>query len=321
MGTVPKPPHGSIEWLQLRHTDEFGQPRVSASEAAAVHGEHRFKTKWALAAEKLLPEPIPTETTRAMERGNRLENAVIAWLAADIGQHIEYPDVMYTYDEGGASMIATLDGYIGDNKFLPDSIVEIKTYNREFDPDGDYGEGYGPLPAYWHWQGVQQSMCANTDHVIWGVLDSTLDLKIYHQFVSDNDRKVHRAAVADFCRYLSVGLIPDEWERSYDDMSKMQPVRDESRELDDVAALIAQLREVQADKRELSEREDEIKAILATELHGATVGTVGGQEVVTWKQQSRTSFDAKSFASDHPDLHKQYTKSSTYRVMRLKGGK
>ena len=150
MGIVQKPLHGSMEWLMLRHRDDSGWVRVSASEAAAVHGEHRFKTKYGLAAEKLLPEPVPTETTRAMQRGNWLEEAVIGWLGQDIGQKICTPEVMYTFDDKGACMIATLDGYVGEEQSAPKSIVEIKTYNREFDPYGDCGEGYGPLPAYWH---------------------------------------------------------------------------------------------------------------------------------------------------------------------------
>jgi len=47
---------------------------------------------------------------------------------------------------------------------------------------------------------------------------------------------------------------------------------------------------------------------------------VDGATAVTWKQQSRQSFDGKRFAAEHPDLHKQYQTSSTYRVLRLAGG-
>jgi hypothetical protein len=50
--------------------------------------EHRFKTKYALAAEKLAAEPEVTETNRAMERGNRLEPVILQWVADEIGEQI-----------------------------------------------------------------------------------------------------------------------------------------------------------------------------------------------------------------------------------------
>lgn len=99
------------------------------------------------------------------------------------------------------------------------------------------------------------------------------------------------------------------------------PVDDEPVSIDDHEALIAQLRAVQAEKKELSSREDELKAELGLALDGATVGTIGGSTAVTWKQQSRSGFDQKRFASEHPELYSEYKTSSTFRVLRLTGGK
>ena len=128
--TIPKPPHGSLEWLRIRHRDEVGLPVVSASEAAAVHGMHRFKSKYGLAMEKLADEPEVTETTRAMDRGNRLEPVIIDWASDDLGIDLVSPELMYQYQGGFASMVATLDAInaIGPAAH-PEIVVEIKTYN------------------------------------------------------------------------------------------------------------------------------------------------------------------------------------------------
>jgi predicted phage-related endonuclease len=316
--TVPKPEHGSIDWLKLRHRDETGWPVVTASEAAAVHAEHRFKTKYGLAVDKLAAEPEVTETNRAMERGNRLEPVILQWVADEIADDVYTPEVMYKCESGGAVMMATLDGVVG-NEQHPDLVVEIKTYNRTFDVDSDL-EGYGPLPAYWYWQGVHQAVCAGVDQVLWGVFDATLDLKLYTQHVSETEKGRHIARVADFCRHLAVGIIPDEWEKTYEDVAKASPVGDTPADLTGHESLIAQLAAVQAEKKQLSDREDELKTELAMALDGATVGQVAGNTVVTWKQQSRQSFDAKRFAAEHPDLHKQYQTSTSFRVLRLAGG-
>jgi len=317
--TISKPEHGSIEWLRLRHRDETGYPVVSASEAAAVHGEHRFKTKYALAAEKLAAEPEVTETNRAMERGNRLEPVILQWVADEIGEQIVTPEVMYTVVSGGASLIATLDGIVGDQE-NPDRVVEIKTYGKVWDPHADI-DGYGPLPAYWFWQGVHQAACAGVDEVLWGIFDSTLDLHLYTQKMEGSIIGKHVGRVSDFCRHIATGIIPDEWEHTYEDIAKALPVDEESREIDEYEALISQLRVVQAEKKDVLAREDELKAELGLALDGSTAGTIGGNLAVTWKQQSRSGFDQKRFASEHPDLYSQYQTSNTFRVLRLLGGK
>ena len=116
--TVPKPEHGSLEWLRLRHRDSIGYPVVSASESAAVHSEHRFKTKYALGAEKLDAEPVVTEQNRAMERGTRLEPVLLKWVSDEIKRPVVEPVVMYTYATKDASLIATLDGVVGDGELV-----------------------------------------------------------------------------------------------------------------------------------------------------------------------------------------------------------
>ena len=314
--TITKPPHGSIEWLRLRQRDETGYPVVSASEAAAVHSEHRFKTKWALAYDKLAEEPEVTETNRAMERGTRLEPVILQWVADEIGEQVYAPEVMYSVTSGGASLIATLDGIVGEQDD-PKRIIEIKTYNRQWDEDADI-DGYGPLPAYWFWQGVHQAACAGVDEVLWGIFDSTLDLHLYTQRMEGSIIGKHVGRVSDFCRHIASGNIPSEWEHTYDDVSKTLAVADEPQELDGHESLLSQLVAVQLEKKELSVREDELKAEIALALDGATTGTIDGNVAVTWKQQSRSGFDQKRFASEHPELYSQYKTSNTFRVLRLK---
>jgi predicted phage-related endonuclease len=311
--TVPKPPHGSLEWLRIRHRDEVGLPVVSASEAAAVHGMHRFKSKYGLAMEKIADEPEVTETTRAMDRGNRLEPVIIDWASDDLGIDLVSPDLMYQYQGGFASMVATLDAInaVGPAAH-PEIVVEIKTYNREWSPAN--------MPPYWWFQGVHQAVCAGVDVIHWAIFDSTLDLHIHEQHVGEDDKELHIAAVGEFCKQVSVGVIPEDWQATYAEVAAHAPANEGAIELDEHIQLIDSLREVQAEKKQLNDREDELKARLGIVLDGRESGTIDGREVVTWKHRSRTSFDAKRFAAEQPDLHHQYQTSSSYRVMNIKGG-
>jgi hypothetical protein len=212
--TFIKPPHGSMEWLKARHRDEEGNPRISASEAAAVHGEHRFISKYGLAVAKMADEPVVTETNRAMERGNRLEATLLEWLGDEIGIELIEPSVMYAIENSGSPMVATLDG-VDKESYLkgfcqPKVVAEIKTYNREWD---------GVLPRYWYWQGVHQAICANVDEIIWGIFDSTLDLHVHRQPVTMEEKLLHIGAVTEFVWWIKLGSIPAEWPATYEEVS------------------------------------------------------------------------------------------------------
>ena len=326
MGMVNKPEHGSWDWLVLRHRDPDGLPVVSASEAAAVHNEHRFLSKYQLAVQKVADEPVVSEASRAMERGNRLEPVLIDWVGDELGVKLAVPEVMFTYYAGG--MIATLDAidhasHIGigfpdgvepvATLGEPEVVVEIKTYNRAWD---------GVLPRYWYWQGVQQAICAHVDEIVWGVFDSSLDLHVHIQQVSYEEKAWHAQAVREFLDAIRDGQVPAVWATSYEDVSSMHPVSDGGKvDLSDYDDMIVRLREVQRLKKAMGEEEEQIKAFFGQVLGSNEAGVVDGAELVTWKPQTRKSFDQKRFAQDHPALYAGYQSSSTFRVMRFKGEK
>lgn len=64
---------------------------------------------------------------------------------------------------------------------------------------------------------------------------------------------------------------------------------------------------------QLAEAENHLKALLGE----AEAGILPGY-TVTWKSASRSGFDQKRFAAEHPDLAKQYATQTTYRTLRVK---
>ena len=326
MGLIDKPEHGSYAWLKLRHRDLDGSPIVSASEAAAVHDQHKFLSKYQLAVQKIADEPPFTESNRAMERGNRLEPVLIQWVGDEIGVKLAVPEVMFTYYAGG--MIATLDAidhysnvglYIPrdadswDGFEPPEVVVEIKTLNRPWD---------GVLPRYWYWQGVQQAICAHVDQIVWGVFDSSLDLHVHIQQVSYEEKAAHAEAVRKFLDGIRDGEVPAGWAETYEDVSSMHAASNGGTiDVSDYDDMIVRLRDVQRMKKGLAEEEEQIKAFFGQVLGANESGVVDGVEIVSWKPQTRKSFDQKRFAEDHPALYAGYQTSSTFRVMRFKGEK
>jgi len=313
-GVIVKPEHGSIEWLQARHRDEEGMPVISASDAACVHGEHRYKSLYTFAQEKMADDVQVTETNESMERGNRLEPTLIDWVGDKIGRKLETPDVMHVYKETGVSLIATLDAVDwtvdAEQGLLTPAVVEIKTTNRVFDPDA-------PLPAMWFWQGVQQAICADVDKIIWGVFDSTLTLHIVEQVVTSDAKRDHIDQCRNVTSHLLAGDIPTEWAQTIEDLRALTEDPGSVAEIDSVETQLRELLEVQAESRALKKREDDLKVQIGVALGHASTGTIAGKPAVTWKTQSRSGFDSKRFAADHPDIAERYTTESSFRVMRF----
>ena len=307
LSQIRKAEHGSAEWLAQRWSDPEGRKRVAASQVAAIYGLHPWLTPEEYAAELLAPAPPqPKEQNRAMMRGTRLEDALLAWANADMGRFFETPDVLFVCNEGNARMIATLDGYDGSE------VLEIKTTTKAWT---------GDLPDHWRIQGIQQAICANVDFVNWAIFDRTQDLHYYSQHVSSDERVSHIDAVVEWLSAINNGVPPEgvSWTRSTVETLYPEVVR-ESVELGPRAlSIISELNSVKYNEKVLNATRAKLEGELCDLLQDAGTGTVNGDAVVTWRTQSRKSLDQKSLKRDHPDLIEQYQKESTYRVLRVKG--
>lgn len=300
-----KPPHGSVEWLRARKWRD-GEVLVAASDAAAVHGLHRFKSMAQLAVELLeTDDPVPVTPNAAMERGNRLEPVLLRWAADELQTTVRTPDVLFGYGR----LVATLDGLTPGG-----TVVECKTTTRRFD---------GSLPVYWRWQGVQQAICANTNKVLWVVLDGDLNLTLTEQKVDDEDVLTHLRAVDRFLAAIDMGMLPAEALPTVEDIARLNPEPSPvPAELPDNAAeLFDWYHTVDKMQKDAKEDLEKCKAEIAALLGASEVGMLYGKEAVTWKVSTRRSFDSARFEAEHPELAAQYMKTTKFRTMRVKAGK
>ena len=307
--TIPKPEHGSPEWLAVRWRNEQGLARISASEAAAVHNEHGFVSSGDLALAKMSDTPPqPVEANKAMERGQRLEPFVLSWYRDLNGGDVATPEVMYCYEEDGVRLIATLDAVQRtDGGLVP---VEIKTINRRWN---------GEMPRYWYWQGVHQAICTGSDQIEWVIFDNNLEPHTHTQVVTSDERQVHIEACRAFLKAVDSGQMPEGATFSYEDISQRHPEGDGSSvDLGDEAAeIVSALADVAAEIKTLKAAEDSLKASICQLLGDAEFGTIGGTLAVSWKTSQRSAFDQKRFESEHPALAQKFKKTTTYRTFRV----
>lgn len=303
--TINKPPHGSQEWLNARWMNAAGEKQITASVAAAVHGQHKYTTQADLAVELLAKQPpAPTEQNDAMRRGTILEGPLMQWAGEILGTTIEEPKILYCYEEPGVRLMSTMDGFDG-SKFY-----ELKTYNKRWS---------GVLPPYWYWQGVQQAICTDSASIEWVVFDSDLQLQFCTQTVSSDERQEHIDQCRKFLSFIDMGMMPEGCDPTYENASSLFPEGYGNTVVlgHEIYNSLERLSLAREQKKQATDIEEQIKGEIAMLLGDCEYGSVDGVQVVTWKNSSRTSFDSKTFEAEHPALYAKFKKTSTFRTMRI----
>lgn len=84
-----------------------------------------------------------------------------------------------------------------------------------------------------------------------------------------------------------------------------------------LAGTIEQIRQLSDAIDKLEERREALKADIIEALGDEEAGTVGDTIVVTYKTQTRATFDVKKFRAQNPDVAATYTRESTSRTFRF----
>jgi hypothetical protein len=306
---IPKPTHGSQEWLNARWKNENGEARIAASACAAVHNQHAFVTAADLATELLADfPPEPKAPNSAMLRGTTLEAPIREWAATVLGHPLTEPNELFAYDEPGVRLIATIDSMSADGR-----VFEQKTTNKIW---------RGQLPDYWYWQGVQQAICTGVSEITWIVFDSTLDLHFHIQPVSSDEKRKHIDACRTFLAAIDMGIMPDNAVVEYRHVQTMHPKGEPSKEVElpmSALALIERYLLAKDEAKSAEAAEDAAKAELCTMLGDAEFGLIQDQLVCSWRTSTRDSFDTKRFQAEHPALWDKYRKQSQVRTFRVAG--
>ena len=308
MERIPKPKHGSKEWLMERWRDDQGCCVFGASDIPALMNASPYKTRGELFADKL-NEPVEQVESAIFRRGNLLEKPLLEAASDFLNHDIYTPDCMYR----DGRLTVTLDGV--DNSIQPEYIVEAKTTTRYSIYDQN------DLPVEWLWQGWAQQAVLECSTVWFSILDRDLRISVVELPKNESAIDALRLEAQIFGDWIDQRVLPDEELNNFsaDDITRIYKVQPTSIELDVVVVdwLVA-LEDARAQSKQATEMETKAKDAIAQMLKGNEVGLVNGVQVVSWKQQAgKMSFDLTRFKSEQPELVKQYEKQSNpYRVMR-----
>lgn len=298
------------EWLELRHK------YIGGSDAAAVVGLNAWVSPYSLWAEKTGRLP-GFEGNLATEVGTYLEDFVAQKFAAETGKKVRKSNQSWFNDQYPWA-IANIDREIVGE----DAGLEIKT-TTELNLKKFKG---GEFPANYYVQSVHYMAVTGKKRWYLAVLIGNREFKWFTIERDEDEINALMEAERTFKMYVDNDTPPmaDGTSSTASTLSTLYPDSIDStigigafeRDLDNYFRLKAQA-------KELSETIDGIENRIKAHLGECERGE-GEKYKVSWKTQTRSTFDSKKFIADHPDVDVSvYYKKSTSRPFRVTeiGGK
>jgi predicted phage-related endonuclease len=139
--------------------------------------------------------------------------------------------------------------------------------------------------------------------------------------ISEGEKNEHIEAVGKWLASCDLGITPEGVKWSYETITtRYQRPTDTTIELPpDTLDLVARLKQVKKQVKELSVIEDQLKAELCDLIGQNEYATVNGTMVATWKGKTWQSLDIKSLKALEPAIADKYSKQVTNRTLLLKG--
>ena len=293
------------EWLILR------KKSIGGSDAGAVMGMNQYVSAITLYADKMGLSK-EKETTEAMRLGNDLEEYVAQRFCEQTGKKVRRDNFMWMHDEYDFITANVDREVIGENAGL-----ECKTMNSFADYDLEGGE----CPAHYFCQCQHYMMVKGYDKMYLAILVFQRGIYII-EVERDDDfiKQMLQEEVSYWVNHIEAKQMPapDGSDDSIETVKTIYPDGFEGEvQLWKADEKIKKFRELGELIKTLEKQQNEIKAELCYELGDATVG-MGDNYACSWKNQSKTTVDAKLLKSKYPAIYENVKKTSEYRVFRTK---
>lgn len=309
-----------IDWLKGR------QSGIGGSEIAAIVGLNQYRTPMQVWESKVNPVE-DEETSQPAYWGTVLEDVVAKEYALRTGNKVQrltkqmrHPDFDFAIANIDRAVInPAISGNVRwkDGKLTTDRILECKTANGFMAKQwGEAGTDSVPdaylIQCQWYMGVTGASVCDLA------VLIGGQDFRIYTIARDDDLIADLLQQGAAFWELVQNKIEPDPV--NYPEAVKKWAISDPSLSVQADDSLIDDLEQIQSIKaqvKELEAQEDVLKSRVVIALENAETLLYQNVKVATCKTQTRTSFDAKTFEKDHPELYAQYKKTSSTRVLRI----
>ena len=276
------------EWLEIR------SHYVGGSDAAAVVGLSPYKSAYTLWAEKTgrVPSFEGNLTTRV---GSYLEDLVAGLWCEETSKQVRRKNRVLVNPEYPFAA-ANLDRVVVGERAL----LEIKTTNS-FPTMRKCRSG--DFPEQWYCQVMHYMAVTGYERAYLAVLLNCRDLLTYELERDEDEIRALMDAERDFWQHVTDGTPPvidgSESTAATVDVLTGSSAGQEIPLLGRTA-LLDEYTAIKRQKKALDERATQIENIIKMDM-GSAEKAVEGSYTVSWKSQTRRTFQADAFRKDHPD--------------------
>ncbi|MBQ6599978.1 MAG: YqaJ viral recombinase family protein [Lentisphaeria bacterium] len=296
------------DWLKFR-ADYIG-----GSDAAAVVGLNPNVSAFSLWSEKTGQTPA-FEGNLATRTGTFLEPFVAELFEEQTGKKIRRENASLINSDYPWAVADVDRLVIGE-----DAGLEIKTTSALSTKKFKNGE----FPPKFYVQCVHYLAVTGKKKWYLAVLIGNFDFRIYEINRDEDEIKALMEAECAFWNdyVLPKSPPPPDGETPTDESLKVlyPESNGESMELFGRDALLDRYFDLADQIKELQRQQDEIKQTIQLDMGETETGTTDAYKVI-WKSQTRSTFDAKRFAADHPELkldpYYKTTKTRAFKVNRI----
>lgn len=295
---------------------------IGASEVAGVIGESPWSSPWSIWASKVGLTRPDDAGTDSMQFGTDLEPVIAKWFHRETGLYIYGEQTWCAHAKYGWAR-ATVDGFVNDYETVQ-SHEALGVFEAKYTADAPWTE----LP-YHYWIQVQWQMFVTDVRHAWiACMHLPFGRPTFRVYEVERDDASIESLVmrceAFWTDHVLSGDPPDTDAHAATSAALREVYGPESVEPPDAVDLdadahqaVLMLRELKASAKEIDaeivECENAVKAALGTHVEG----WADGVRLVTWKPQTANRLDASALRADHPDLHAEYTRPTSSRVMRI----
>lgn len=291
------------EWRKLR------KGSIGGSDAATILGFNNFSSLYTLYADKLnlISDKLDNEVMRI---GRDLEEYVALRFTEATGKKVKRDNHMYIHDDYDF-ISANIDRRIvGENAGL-----ECKTTNLFNKSDFENGE----IPLYYYCQCMHYMAVMGFEKMYLAVL---ILGKAFYWFEIKRDENEIASLInseIEFWNNYILTKTPPPVDDSQSTANTLKELYSEGGQAENIylGTELEILAKTQTEIKELKKREEKYKNIIIERL-GNNDNGFSEKFIVTYKKQQRSDIDKSRLKKEQPNIYKEYQKTTSLRVMRVK---
>lgn len=292
-------------WLNYRRMG------IGGSDAGAIIGLNPYATPYTVWADKTgrLPEK---EENEAMRQGRDLEQYVASRFEEATGKKVRRRNVMFQHDDLDF-VVANIDReVIGERAGLEcktTSVMNLKQFKN------------GAYPDQYYAQCIQYLAVTGWEKWYLAVLVLNQGFYVYEIERDEDEIAALMAAEKEFWETYVVPDVPppvDGFRPTTEALSAIYQGGDDEGILINRPEIVRNYVDLKTQIKRLEHEKEKCEQMLKEDLGDCEVGVCGNYRI-TWRSQSRKTFDTKKFEADHPEMDlSSYYRNTNYRVFGIK---